>query len=168
MKPVGTPVASVILSGMELALLYEDTEPYLWISGSGVLAPAVVIPNAWWDRPRLIDRLDVDRPRMGDDGLLILEFRGRCDRVVEMQKVFAAGRREEIEREIVPAVLAGLTTARWNVADARPLEPVSRPFGTPIDADGPAPPHVAQAPGPPPGPPAPPPGRRPRVRIIDT
>ena len=105
------------------------------------------IPNEWWDRPRLIEHMEVARPEPRPGGLLVIEFKGRCYQCTEMAAIFDANRREEIERVVVPSVLEALTTARWNVADAAPLEPVSRPFGTPTEWDGPGWPPASAFPG---------------------
>lgn len=135
-KPAGTPTGSVIIKDLKLTPMFEvGATPILLIEGRGVFVPGVVIPHAWWDRPRLIDRLEVDRPVADAAGVATVAFRGRCDYKDALEEVVRAcndGERELLAREVVPAVLVGMGTAPWNTPDpVPPLEPAG-PIGTAV------------------------------------
>ena len=104
MKPNGTPVASIILSELHTRLDTDGPTAFLAVTGRGIMAPGVVIPNEWWDRKRLVDHLEVDRPQVTAEGVLAVNFRARCfpEHLEEMKDLAHAGIRELLEREIVP------------------------------------------------------------------
>jgi hypothetical protein len=143
MKPPDTPVASVIISELHAELRDKGlAAPCLMLSGRGILAPGVVIPNEWWDRPQLVTNMElVGPPQVTAEHVLAVDFRARClaEHVSALHAVFMAGPREQIEREIVPALLIAIGIGRSKaVAQAKPLPPVTRPFGMPVDWAEPA------------------------------
>ena len=133
--PIGTPVASIILSSVNLELQREHGGDYLLVTGWGILAPDVVIPNEWWDRPRLITHMQADPPKAAENGTLVIHFSGHCDHVNELHKIYMSGVREDIEREIVPPVLIAMGMMRDVMGKPMPLPPVSWPFGTPVELE---------------------------------
>lgn len=137
MKPSGTPVASIILSELHTRLDQDGPTAFLAVTGRGIMAPGVVIPNEWWDRDRLVERMEVDRPQVTADGVVAVNFRCRCgpQHIEIMLNLAKAGIRELLERELVPPLLLRLGLATWVQADLKPLPPATHPFGTPVDWD---------------------------------
>jgi hypothetical protein len=137
MTPPDTFVASVILSELHLNPVSDGDTWDIQVSGRGTLAPGVVVPNEWWDRPSFIDKMQVDKPRCNKHGIYTVNFWCSCrpEHADEIRKLVDAGVRELIEREIVPPLLAKLALV-WS-GSLDPLPPVSHPFGTPVDWDPP-------------------------------
>jgi hypothetical protein len=107
---------SVMLEEVQLGIepgLGPDGIPTYPVVGRGVLAPGMVIPNAWWGRPRLVRGVEVSEPKARADGMLGVEFWGWCwaKDFARLRELIDGGARELVEREIVPAIIEALDAA---------------------------------------------------------
>jgi hypothetical protein len=117
MKALDAPAVSVMLEEVQLGIepvVGPDGVPTYPVAGRGVLAPGMVIPNAWWGRPRLVHFVEVSEPdRARADGALGIQFWGRCraQDFAQLRALIDGGARELVACEVVPAIIEALGAA---------------------------------------------------------
>jgi hypothetical protein len=116
-SPFATPAVSVMLEEVQLGIeptAGPDGIPTYPVVGRGVLAPGMVIPNAWWGRERLVRGVEVSEPdKARADGMLGLRFWGWCraQDFAKLNALIEGGVRELVECEVVPAIIEALGAA---------------------------------------------------------